>query len=65
VRALAVGPDGKVFSGSDDGTISVWSGDDGAHLHTLACGVTVHALAVMANGTLCSFDGHCGFRVWR
>ena len=35
VRALAVGLDGHMFSGSDDTTIRVWSGVDDAHLHTL------------------------------
>jgi WD40 repeat protein len=47
-----------VFSGSDDGTIRVWSGDHGTHLHTLMKhndgGRVVCALAVMRDGTLVS-----------
>ena len=35
VYALAVGIDGKIYSGSNDTTIRVWSGVDGAHLQTL------------------------------
>jgi WD40 repeat protein len=34
-RTLAVGLDGKVFAGSLDRTINVWSGESGAPLHTL------------------------------
>jgi hypothetical protein len=35
VCAIAVGLDGKVYSGSRDKTIRVWSGESGAHLQTL------------------------------
>ena len=56
-----MGLDGKVFSGSDDGTIRVWSCDDGTHLHTLIQhdGVQhfVDALVVMRDGTLVSGGG--------
>jgi hypothetical protein len=31
VRSLAVGVDGKIFSGSE-GMIKEWSGDDGSHM---------------------------------
>ena len=35
VFALAVGLDGRVYSGSGDHTIRVWSGVNGTHLQTL------------------------------
>jgi len=35
VMALAVGLDDKIYSGSEDKTIRVWSGESGAHLQTL------------------------------
>jgi len=63
VSALAVGLDGKVLSGSDDGTIRVWA-PTGTHLHTLMKhnddARVVYALAVMRDGTLVSggvYDG--------
>ena len=34
---LSVGVDGKIYSGSWDHTIRMWSGVDGAHLQTLEC----------------------------
>jgi WD40 repeat protein len=55
VNALAVGLDGKIYSGSSDGTIRVWSGDDGTHLQTLV-GHTRHvtSLAVGLDGKVFS-----------
>jgi WD40 repeat protein len=55
VFALAVGLDGKVYSGSCDTTIRVWSGDGGTHLQTLV-GHTgdVFALAVGLDGKVYS-----------
>jgi WD40 repeat protein len=51
--ALVVGPDGKVFSGSVDGTIRVWSGASGAQLHTLKTSMrSIYALALGRDGTL-------------
>jgi WD40 repeat protein len=47
VCALAVGLDGKLYSGSEDETIRVWSGVDGTHLQALegntgsVCALTV------------------------
>jgi hypothetical protein len=35
VLSLTVGLDGKIYSGSEDTTIRVWSGADGTHLRTL------------------------------
>ena len=55
VFSLAVGLDGKVYSGSDDNTIRVWSPDDGAHLYTLEGHTsTVRALAVGPDGKVFS-----------
>jgi WD40 repeat protein len=49
--ALAVGPDGKVFSGSSDRTVRVWSGVNGAQLHTLKGGMgAVHCVCALALG---------------
>ena len=45
VFSLAVGLDGKVYSGSSDKTIMVWSGESGAHLQTLQ-GHTGHVYAL-------------------
>jgi WD40 repeat protein len=61
-----VGRDGNLYSGSNDGTIRVWSGDDGALLQTLK-GHTdnVSALVVGLDGTLFSASDDCKLRVWR
>jgi WD40 repeat protein len=65
VRALAVGLDGKVYSGSRDMTIRVWSGDDGTHLQTLVGHTaTVCALAVGLDGKVYSGAGDTTIRVW-
>jgi WD40 repeat protein len=61
-----VGLDGKVYSGSYDTTIRVWSGDDGTHLQTLV-GHTgwVWALAVGLDGKkVCSGSWDGTIRVW-
>jgi WD40 repeat protein len=65
VYALAVGIDGKIYSGSNDTTIRVWSGDDGTHLQTLA-GHTdeVWALAVGLDGKVYSGSNETTIRVW-
>jgi WD40 repeat protein len=52
VTALAVGQDGKVYSGSIDRTIRVWSGVDGALFQTLPHGRHVSSLAFGVNGVL-------------
>jgi WD40 repeat protein len=64
VIALAVGLDGKVYSGSW-GTIRVWSSDDGAHIQTLE-GHTryVEALAVGLDGKIYSGSMDRTIRVW-
>jgi WD40 repeat protein len=55
VWALASGLDGKVYSGSFDGTIRVWSGESGAHLQTLKGRTNgVNALAVGLDGYIYS-----------
>ena len=65
VRALAVGLDGKMYSGSYDKTIRVWSHVDGAHLRTLE-GHTdnVRALTVGLDGNLYSGSWDRTIRVW-
>ena len=65
VSALAVGLDGKIYSGSYDPLIRVWSGVDGEHLHTLE-GHTggVHALAVGLDGKIYSGSSDTTIRVW-
>jgi len=54
VTALAVSSDGKVYSGSRDSTVRVWSGVNGALLHTLTCKKSNQALAIARDGTLYS-----------
>jgi hypothetical protein len=65
VCAIAVGLDGKVYSGSSDMTIRVWSGESGAHLQTLH-GHTdrVRALAIGLNGKIYSGSWDRTIRVW-
>jgi WD40 repeat protein len=57
--------DGKVYSGSFDHTIRVWSGDDGTHLQTLV-GHTrfVRALAAGLDGKVYSGSEDETIRVW-
>jgi hypothetical protein len=65
VCAIAVGLDGKVYSGSSDRTIMVWSGESGAHLQTLQGHTNdVRALAIGLDGKL--YSGSCDetIRVW-
>jgi hypothetical protein len=65
VWALVVGLDGKVYSGSADKTIMVWSGESGAHLQTLKGHTSaVSALAVGLDGNICSGSDDCTVRVW-
>jgi hypothetical protein len=65
VWALAVGLDGKVYSGSRDQTVRVWSSESGAHLQTLQ-GHTddVSALAIGLNGKIYSGSLDKTIRVW-
>jgi WD40 repeat protein len=65
VLALAVGPDGTVYSAGDDTMVRAWSGADGTLLRALkGHTVQVRSLAVGADGTVYSggFDG--AIRVW-
>jgi WD40 repeat protein len=66
VWTLAVGLDGKVYSGSGDKTIMVWSGrESGAHLQTLTGHTAaVNALAVGLDGTIYSGSDDFTVRVW-
>jgi WD40 repeat protein len=65
VWALASGLDGKVYSGSFDGTIRVWSGESGAHLQTLKGRTNgVNALAVGLDGYIYSGSDDLAVRVW-
>jgi WD40 repeat protein len=65
VYALAVGLDGKVYSGSADNTIMVWSGERGAHLQTLQGHTAiVFALAVCLDGNIYSGSFDRTVRVW-
>jgi WD40 repeat protein len=60
-----VGLDGKVYSGSADTTIRVWSPDDGALLQTLTGHtVMVLALAVGPDGKVFSGSNDQTIRVW-
>ena len=65
VWALAVGLDGRVYSGSADRTIKVWSSNSGTPLQTLR-GHTdkVRAIAVGPDGSIYSGSNDCTVRVW-
>jgi hypothetical protein len=66
VRALAIGLGGRVYSGSTDGTVRVWSGGpDPAPIQTLV-GHTegVYALAVGKDGEVYSASADLTVRVW-
>ena len=55
VVSLAEGPNGKMFSGSTDRTIMVWSSENGAHVQTLVGHTgTVYALAIGRDGKVYS-----------
>lgn len=61
VSAVAIAPDGTLYSGSWDTSIFAWNPAEGRHLRTLAGhSSTVTALAVATDGTL--YSG--GFRDW-
>jgi WD40 repeat protein len=64
VRALAVGVEGRVYSGSLDTTVRVWSGNDGALLHVLAANAAVHALAVGLDGAVHAGLANGDIKVW-
>ena len=65
VRALAAGLDGKIYSGSNDKTIRVWSGVDGTHQQTLEGHTSdVYALAVGLEGKIYSSSLDSTIRVW-
>jgi len=67
VTSLAVGLDGKVYSGSADSTIRVWSGTDGTHLKTLEGHTSaIFALAVGLDGKVYSASAlvYSTIRVW-
>jgi len=60
-----VGKDGAIYSGSDDCTIRVWSGEDGIHLRTLVGHTdTVESLAVGLDGKVYSGSYDRTVRVW-
>jgi WD40 repeat protein len=63
-----VGFDGTVYAGSFDGTVQVWSGEDGTHIRTLSghrCNrASVHALVVGVNDKLYTGSDDSTIRVW-
>jgi WD40 repeat protein len=65
IRSLAIGANGKLYVGKEDGTVHVWSTVANTHLQILRRGHTrpVRALAVGKDGT--AFSGSGSFiRVW-
>jgi WD40 repeat protein len=65
VLALAVGLDGKVYSGSNDRTVRVWSGDDSTHLQTLVGHAgQVRTLAIGKDGIIYSGSLDRTIRGW-
>jgi WD40 repeat protein len=65
VAALAIAPDGMVYSGSGDGTVRVWSGETGVLLMTLRGHTNgVIAVAVGPEGKIYSGSYDTTVRVW-
>jgi WD40 repeat protein len=61
VNSVGVLPDGRVVSGADDGTVSVWDPDRDDVLTTHAC--NVRAVAALPDGRI-AFADHENVRVW-
>jgi WD40 repeat protein len=58
-------PDGRVYSGSEDTTIRVWSSDNGKHLQThVGHTRTVWAIVVGPDGNVYSGSRDGTVRVW-
>jgi WD40 repeat protein len=65
VKAVAVTDDGRVVSGSDDGTLRMWDLLSGQELRTLSCdGGWVNALAVTVEGRVVSGSWDGTVKVW-
>jgi hypothetical protein len=69
VVGVTVGPDGTVYAGSFDGTVQVWSGEDGTHTRALSghrCNraSVVHALVVGVNDKLYTGSDDSTIHVW-
>ena len=65
VNALAVTGDGRVVSGSSDGTVKVWDLNSGQEERTLSGhGGGVRALAMMGDGRVVSGSDDCTVKVW-
>jgi WD40 repeat protein len=58
VNVVAVAADGMIYSGSDDGTLRVWSGLNGSPIRTMQMGDAVMTIAIGAGNTvLLSVEG--------
>jgi WD40 repeat protein len=65
VNSLALSKDNKVYSGSRDATIRVWSAVDGSHLGTLeGHGGDVSVVVVAVDGTVYSGSDDGTLRMW-
>jgi WD40 repeat protein len=66
VFTLTIGPDGTVYSTSQDGIVRAWSGIDGSHLRNLdASASRTYFLAVGGpNGTVYGSDGRNTISIW-
>jgi WD40 repeat protein len=64
VNAVAVGADGTVYSGSDDGTVRIWSGLDGSSIREVDWTSEVTSITIGTGNTVLIGDFNNEVSVW-